>query len=1038
MAGNSKGKGGDENGPNARVGSVIKGKWKIEALLGVGGMAAVYAASHRNGQRAALKILHTDFAREKTICERFLREAYVSNKVNHGATVQVLDDDMTESGEPFLIMELLEGETVRDAWKKSGRTMNAGRVLQICERVLDCLASCHAIKVIHRDLKPANIFILKDEEIRVLDFGVAQMRDATSERTATGTALGTPAYMSPEQAMGLVDQLDGRADLFSVGAMMHALITGHRINNGRTEQEALVMAATKPVPSVARLAPQLPIELIKVIDKSLAWDRRNRYQDAREMQKALMDLMPGQGVLPLVGRGPPRPQEVVAPPPPEMPPQLQAQLQAQQHGAPPPPPGPVAPQHQSVAQPLPQPPPQQQQQQPAQLTPQPLLAPPPQPQSMHLAPPQAQHTKSVVGMKAVSPMAMTGGMPAVGPGMSGSPMAMQGMGGLQQVPAAPAYDPLLGYSPNLAPTGAPTPSLALGDVHESDPRIQALRDLMKHFDRLFPSVRQLGWTHPATERTLRLAYDAFVDALKQNPGLVTWTLRPYSFMTLGHTVWEPGAPFDAIPYNLFACGIRTLRVEPGVTYEEMRELFALCLLDPGRDLPPEDDLAAALWEKSMTHVKWDCVDAFAEGDAAEREAFYGEADQIENLAEAAAQNQMNRLEVQAMALSTDEAALGKQKERSPFALDDQTRAHLAPHFEVPNEVWAERYVDALVEGYLDSAAHRDAPLVLASLRRSAADLVVAGRLNVAVQICLAVIERLRQRVQGQENQAKLASALTNAMFGGETLEILLKRLREDPTVGLEQFSMVLPSLSPNEFHTVLMNLREVSNPNLRTLLASYIERYVGGRESELGSAAAGADPDTAAYLVQLLGRMNTQPSRQVLTQLSQSEDLNVRVEARVLIAPSADHAQKEIASFLENNSALLRMAALRTSTRYGMRNVWPSVARIIQAKNFNELGSDERKELLRACMMLDPGRGEPVLLDLAKKGGVLTSEEREATRAMAAELLGDLSRSRPTAMALQEIANARWGVSKETQGAAANAAKRIGARLASPQGSATA
>src|SRR5271154_3995850 len=104
----------EDEGPSRRVGSVIKGKWTFESLLGVGGMATVYGASHRNGQRAALKILHTDFAREKTICERFLREAYVSNKVNHGATVQVLDDDMTESGEPFLIMELLEGVTVRD------------------------------------------------------------------------------------------------------------------------------------------------------------------------------------------------------------------------------------------------------------------------------------------------------------------------------------------------------------------------------------------------------------------------------------------------------------------------------------------------------------------------------------------------------------------------------------------------------------------------------------------------------------------------------------------------------------------------------------------------------------------------------------------------------------------------------------------------------------------------------------------------------------------------------------------------------------
>ena len=132
----------EDAGPAARVGTVIKGKWTVDSLLGVGGMAAVYAATHRNNQRAALKILHTDFAREKTICERFLREAYVSNKVGHPATVQVLDDDMTESDEPFLVMELLEGQTVRDAWKKAGRAMQATDVLAIAEAVLDCLAAC--------------------------------------------------------------------------------------------------------------------------------------------------------------------------------------------------------------------------------------------------------------------------------------------------------------------------------------------------------------------------------------------------------------------------------------------------------------------------------------------------------------------------------------------------------------------------------------------------------------------------------------------------------------------------------------------------------------------------------------------------------------------------------------------------------------------------------------------------------------------------------------------------------------------------------
>jgi len=959
-------KAGDEAGPTARVGSVIKGKWKVDGLLGVGGMAAVYAASHRNGQRAALKILHADFAREKTICERFLREAYVSNKVNHAATVQVLDDDMTEQGEPFLIMELLEGETVRDAWKKCGRTMPIGRVLQICERVVDCLASCHAINVIHRDLKPANIFIItKEDEIKVLDFGVAQMRDATSERTATGTALGTPAYMSPEQAMGLVDQLDGRADLFSVGAMMHALITGHRINNGRTEQEALVMAATKPVPSVARLAPHLPIELIKVIDKALAWDRRNRFQDAREMQRALLELMPSQNVTALAGKPPPRPDEVVAPPPPTAPPAAAAA--------------------------------------PAQ---------------------QAQHAH--VAQAAAAPTVQ----PPVGkPSLGGMPAVTHGA--TTRAPhAPPAYDPLVGYQPAAAQPGPQSHVLthAPGEVPESDPRVQTLRDLMKHFDRLLPSVRQLGWAHPATERTLRTAHEAIAEALKQNPQLVQWTLRPYSFMSLGHTVWEPTAPFDAIPYNLFACGMRTLRVDAGISLDELREVFALFLVDPGRDLPPEDDLAAAFWERALPHVSYEVVDAFAEGDAAEREAFYGEADQIEDLAERAAQNQMNRIEARAMALSTDDAALGKTKDRSPFALDEGTRGALGPQLELSREVWSERYVDALVEGYLDSAANRDAPLVLASLRKSAADLAVAGRIGVAVQLSQAVIERLRQRVQGPENQAKLAAALTNAMFGGETLELVLKRLREDPA-SLDAFVPVLGALGPNEVPTVLANLREVTHPPLRTALASFVERYLQGREGEVAAAVSGSDPETVAVLVQLLGRANSANARQALMQLAQSEDVNVRVEARVLVAASPEQAQQEASALLDNASAFVRMAALRTITRYQMRGAWPAVVRLVNGKNFNELGNDERRELLRTAILVSPDRGEPLALELAKKGGVLVSENREATRALAAELLGEFSRSRQTGAALHELAQARWGLSEETRLAAANAAKRIAQRL---------
>ncbi|MFO0640616.1 MAG: protein kinase [Polyangiaceae bacterium] len=937
----------DAANPAARVGQVIKGKWTIEALLGVGGMAAVYSAVHRNSTRAALKILHADFAREKTVVERFLREAYVSNKVGHPATVQVQDDDVTENGEPYLVMELLEGETVRDAWKKCGRTMPVVRVLQIAERVLDCLVACHAINVIHRDLKPANIFITDIGDIKVLDFGVAQMRDATSERTATGTALGTPAYMSPEQAMGLVDQLDGRADLFSVGAMIHALVTGHRINNGRTEQEALVMAATKPVPSVARLAPNLPLEVIALTDKSLQWDRRNRFADAGEMQSAVLEALAKQGGEPLTYGG-----------------------AAARRGK-----GPAGP-----AQP-----------QPAPQAPQPVPA----------------NEPSHGGTSGSSPQANA-------PLASGSHVAARGDGsGAKPAPAKPAPAP---------------PAPAAVEVAENDPRVQGVKDLFRHFDRVLPSVRQFGWQHPATDRALRTAHDAFRDSLMREPELMKFTVRPYSFVVFGHNVWEPQAPYDSIPYNLFACGIREMRIGATITLEELRECLTLMSLDPGRDLPPEDDIAAAFWEKNIPSVSYECAEAFAEGDAGEREAFFEEADQLEQQAENATRQNISRIETRTMAISTDKNALVAPRTQSVLALDEVVKGAMLSQFEMSRDQWADRFVDCLVDGFLDAAANRDAPLVLASLRKSGQDLVVAGRVDVLVQLYNTVVERVGHRVSNAENQRKLAMVLTSAMFGGETFDLVIRKLRDDPS-RVDVFLPIIALLPPSEIPVVQAALREPSPPQVRSLLVGYLERHLAGREGEIAQVALGADSEVAAAIVGLLGRAGTPAARQALGSLAQTDDVNVRVEARILMMGSPDQAVGEVSRMLDNPSALVRMAALRAMIRYGLRGAWVAVQRVVQSKPFFDLGSDERKELLRALFILGADRGEPMLIELVKKGGVLASESRESTRAIACEVLGDFSRSRLAIAALNEVFASRWGTAEETRQAATAALAKIAARV---------
>ncbi len=943
----------EAEGPEKRIGTVIKGKWTLDSMLGVGGMAAVYGASHRNGQRAALKILHADFARDKVICERFLREGYVSNKIGHPATVAVLDDDKTEDDAPFIVMELLEGHTVRDLWKQCGRRMPIPQALKICDDILDCLVACHALSVIHRDLKPANIFVTHAGVTKVLDFGVAQMRSATSERTATGTALGTPAYMSPEQAMGLVDQLDGRADLFSVGAMIHALVTGKRINNGRTENEALIMAATTPVPSVARIAPELPIELIALIDKSLAWDRRNRHADARDMQAAVREVL--RAIEPQDDEAAEAEEEAPA----------AAPAPAARKAAPA-----RAPARKEVEIPF------VEGEQPAVE-----LAPLPQPQQMSSVSGQAQ------ARAAGAPMAAKRGAPAA-------------------------------LTPSAPPTAA-----------EDDPRVVALRDLFKRVDRILPSVRQFGWEHPATDRAMHQTNDGFVEAIEKDPDVVDFTIRPYSMLHRGQTVWEPGPPFDSIPYNLFACGMRSMRLSRGLSFDELKTVFSLMLLDPGRDLPPEDDLAAAFWERGLAHLQYEVVDAFAEGGAAEREEFYSESDELERLAASAGSNEVDRIEARAMVVSTDKTALAGGRAPSPFALDPAVRDAFVERLLLDAAAWSERYVDALTDGYIDAAVHRDAPLVLASLRRSSADLVVAGRLSIVVQLHDAIIARLGERLQGQ-NHARLASALTNALFGADTLDLVLRHLHAHPEA-LPLFEPILDIINPVELPRILVAFRAEPPRPVQAALLRFMARSMRGQEPQIAASAIGLSPDAVNAVLSLVARANTAEARQALQLVATSaEDVNVRVEAKVLAEGEA--ATTEIAAMCDHAVALNRMAALRVLSRYRLKNGWAAVARIPKAADFNERGQDERTETFRALILLSPERGEPVALDMARKGGVFVSEGREATRIAAIDVLGELSRAPAVVTALREIAQSRWGTAEETRTAANEAIARIQQRLGLP------
>ena len=278
-----------------RLGTTLRDKWRIDALLGVGGMATVYAATHRNGKRVAIKLLHPELGRQAAVRERFVREGYLANKVGHGA-VTVDDDDVTDDGAVFLVMELLEGETLEARRERSpdGR-LPVAEVAAAMGQVLATLAVAHAQGMVHRDLKPENLFVTTDGAVRVLDFGIARLREGTAWKsaTATGTAMGTPAYLPPEQALGSWSEVDARTDLWAIGATMFSLLSGRCVHEAENVNLLMLAAMTKPAPPLRSVAREVPAAVAAVVDRALQISRDARWPDAGAMRDALARACPG-------------------------------------------------------------------------------------------------------------------------------------------------------------------------------------------------------------------------------------------------------------------------------------------------------------------------------------------------------------------------------------------------------------------------------------------------------------------------------------------------------------------------------------------------------------------------------------------------------------------------------------------------------------------------------------------------------------------------------------------------------------------------
>nr|MBK7063687.1 serine/threonine protein kinase [Deltaproteobacteria bacterium] len=290
-------------------GDVIGGKYRLIDPLGEGGMGAVWIAENLSirGAEVAVKVLHANFARDPDAVRRFRAEAEATVRIGHPSIVRVFDYGQSDDGSPYMVMERLHGESLADRLERE-RSLPLAEAVEVVTAVLEALDAAHQREILHRDLKPENIFMAREGSVvrpKILDFGVSKILGDDAERvrmTRTGALIGTPAYMSPEQARGET-AIDLRSDVWAMGVILYELLTGRLPYEAANYNAMMIRIATEGHLPLTEALPDIDPVLASIAERAMARTARERYATARQMREALMAWSRGEGVLEATPRG---------------------------------------------------------------------------------------------------------------------------------------------------------------------------------------------------------------------------------------------------------------------------------------------------------------------------------------------------------------------------------------------------------------------------------------------------------------------------------------------------------------------------------------------------------------------------------------------------------------------------------------------------------------------------------------------------------------------------------------------------------------
>jgi eukaryotic-like serine/threonine-protein kinase len=274
-------------------GTVLGGKFRVVRMLGEGGMGAVYEIVHElTHHHRALKLLHPSVANTPGVLERFLREASAAGRIGNPHIVETFDAGQLETGEPYIVMEMLQGEPLANALERRNR-IPTGELAEIMRQVAATIEAAHHAGIVHRDLKPDNVFLLQIDGrpfVKILDFGISKFAPGIASdgmaQTREGSMLGTPYYMAPEQLHGLKD-VDARVDVWAMGVILYECASGQRpFTADSMVQLGMRICEGKPTP-LLDLQPDLPPGFVAVLERAMEPEREKRFQTASELQHAL-------------------------------------------------------------------------------------------------------------------------------------------------------------------------------------------------------------------------------------------------------------------------------------------------------------------------------------------------------------------------------------------------------------------------------------------------------------------------------------------------------------------------------------------------------------------------------------------------------------------------------------------------------------------------------------------------------------------------------------------------------------------------------